>query len=125
MSFLCIGTSSLNAQQIIASAVDIKGRRHLGSRDSPGLNAPWIADHIADRAPEYPYADRAQYHQGEGFYRITLNPRTGLVTQVRVIKSTGFVSLDKSAIAALSKWRWKPGKWKEVDMPIRFQMESP
>lgn len=121
-SIACFGTPSLGAQQIIASAVDIKGQRYLGSRDFPGLHEPWIADRIVYRHPEYPYDDRARYHQGDGLFRITLDPKTGLVTQVTVIKSTGFASLDNSAVAAIRKWRWKPGRWKEVDMPIRFQM---
>jgi len=123
-SVACFGTSLLGAQQIVAGAVDIKGQRHFGSRDFPGLYTPWIADRIAYRHPEYPYEDRARYHQGDGLFRIVLDPKTGLITQVTVIKSTGFASLDNSAIAAIRKWRWKPGRWKAVDMPIRFSMTS-
>jgi TonB family protein len=121
-SFACFGTASLGAQQIIASAVDIKGQRHLGSRDFPGLHTPWIADRTAYRHPDYPYEDRSRNHQGDGLFRISLDLKTGLVTQIRVIKSTGFATLDNSAVAAIRKWRWKPGKRKEIDMPIRFRM---
>src|SRR6266508_3943969 len=123
-SFACFGTSLLGAQQIVSSAVDIRGQRHFGSRDFPGLYTPWIADLIAYRHPEYTYEDRARRHKGDGLFRITLNPKTGLVTQVTVIKSTGFASLDNSAVAAIRKWRWKPGRWKEVDMPIRFDYST-
>ncbi len=122
LASILLSASALGAQQIIASAVDIKGQRHLGSRDFPGLNEPWIADRVTYRAPEYPYDERAHYRQGDGLFRITLDVKTGLVTGVSVIKSTGFASLDKSAVAAIRRWRWKPGKWKEIDMPIRFQM---
>ena len=117
-----LGIASASAQQMIASAVDIKGQRHLGSRDFPGLREPWIADCIGCRAPQYPYEDRARHRQGDGLFRITLDPKTGLVTRVTVVKSTGVTSLDNSAIAAMRKWRWKPGRWQEVDMPVRFQL---
>ena len=125
-SFACFGTSLLGAQQIVSSAVDIRGQRRSGSRDFPGggITRLGIADRIAYRLPEYPYEDRARRHQGDGLFRITLDPKTGLVTQVTVIKSTGFASLDNSAVAAIRKWRWKPGRWKEVDMPIRFNYST-
>jgi TonB family protein len=54
-------------------------------------------------------------------FRIVLDPKTGLVTRVTVIKTTGFPSLDNSALAALQKWRWKPGRWEEIDMPVSFR----
>src|SRR6266436_821495 len=117
-SLACFGT--LHAQQLVASAVDIKGQRHLGSRDFLGLHEPWIADCIVYGHPKYSYEDRLRRHQGDGLFRITLDPRSGLVTQVTVIKSTGFASLDNSAVAAIRKWRWKPGKWKEIDISVRF-----
>jgi TonB family protein len=123
-SFACFGTSLLGAEQIVSSAVDIRGQRHFGSRDFPGLYTPWDADLVVYRLPEYPYEERARRHKGDGLFRITLDPKTGLVTQVTVIKSTGFALLDNSAVAAIRKWRWKPGRWKEVDMPIRFDFSS-
>jgi TonB family protein len=107
---------------MVASAVDIKGQRHLGSRDFPGLDEPWIRDRIVYRHPKYPSNDNAHYHQGDGLFRITLDPKTGLVTKVAVVTSTGFVSLDNSAVAAIRKWRWKPGRWREIDIPIRFHI---
>src|SRR5437899_7558905 len=119
-----IATTVLSAQQIIASGVDAAGKRHLGSRDFPGLDEPWIRDRIAYAPPEYPYGDRRDRHEGDGLFRISIGLRTGTVAQVRVLKSTGFPSLDSSAVTAIRKWRWKPGRWKEVDMPIRFTMRA-
>jgi hypothetical protein len=26
--------------------------------------------------------------------------------------------------AALRQWRWKPGKWKEIDIPVSFTIEE-
>jgi hypothetical protein len=39
---------------------------------------------------------------------------------VTVVRSTGFAELDTSAVAALRQWRWKPGKWKEIEMAVEF-----
>ena len=41
-----------------------------------------------------------------------------------VIKSTGYQILDNAALAAFRNWRWKPGKWKQVDVPITFKLEQ-
>jgi TonB family protein len=37
-----------------------------------------------------------------------------------MIQSTGTPALDESAMEALRQWQWKPGKWKEIDVPITF-----
>jgi TonB family protein len=116
--------SPIRAQQVVASAVDAAGKRHLGSREFPGLSEPWIHDRLKFVAPVYSYGDRLTRRQGDGMFRIYIDLKTGLVTQVAVAKSTGFWSLDTSAVNALRKWRWKPGTWKEVYMPVRFVMGS-
>lgn len=113
---------SPRTQAAVGSAVDVKGRRYTASRGSSGFGAPWFSDCIYFQPPLYPYAARAQWSQGEGLFRASLDTRTGVVTKVAVIKSTGYGLLDNSAIAAIRKWRWKPGKWKEIDVPINFTM---
>src|SRR6266567_2154298 len=45
---------------------------------------------------------------------------TGSVSKVTVIQSTGFPGLDNEAIFALHQWRWKPRRWKEIDIPVTF-----
>jgi TonB family protein len=122
--FLLVGyaaaLSAAMGQHLTGSAVDVNGKRHL---PTPGSRVnPWISDIVSFPRPEYPYADRAKWNQGEGIFRLTLDTKTGSVTKVAVIKSTGFGSLDSAALTALRKARWKPGKWKEVDMPVNFTM---
>jgi TonB family protein len=110
------------ASKPLSTAVDAKGVRHRGT-DYVGL-APWIVDTIRKVAPEYPYSEKALRHTGSGLLRVTLDLNTGSVVRVAVIKTTGFSALDNSAIDALRRWRWKPGKWKEIDIPITFTMAS-
>jgi outer membrane biosynthesis protein TonB len=51
--------------------------------------SPRMEDIIKGVPPEYPYNDRRNYHQGKGLYRVTVDRKTGSVTNVTVIKSTG------------------------------------
>jgi TonB family protein len=99
------------------SAIDAKGIRHSAPSETA---APWLNDRIKAIAPEYSYADRAQRHVGTGQFHLVLDLNTGVVTRITVIKSTGFPTLDTSAVAALRQWRWKPGRWKEIDLPVAF-----
>jgi TonB family protein len=73
-------------------------------------------------APEYSYVARQRHIAGSGLFRLTLNLKTGTVSKVTVLQSTGAAMLDASAIEAFRRWQWKPGKWKEIDVPITFTM---
>jgi len=121
--YLCTA-SVLAAQHLTLGAVDVHGKHYSVESGSSSSRAPWFLDCIAFGRPDYPYADRARWHQGLGLFRITLDVKTGLVSEVAVIKSTGFTSLDNSAVAALRKCRWKPGRWKEIDVPVNFMMTN-
>ena len=105
------------------SAVDLKGKRYNGS-NYPGRLPPWMLDRTKSVAPDYPYRERALHHSGSGDFRLIVDTRTGAVTQVIVLRSTGFAGLDNCAIAALRQWRWRPGKWKVIDTPVIFRVSS-
>jgi TonB family protein len=105
------------------SAVDAKGVRHYPA-EYPRHHIPWVDDQLQAFAPEYPRYERMQRHEGDGLFSVTLDPRTGTVTKVVVLKSTGFGALDSSAVASLRHFRWKPGKWRQIDIPITFQVRS-
>jgi TonB family protein len=99
--------------------VDAKGVRRRGV-DYPGKHPPWQHDMIKAVAPIYPDRDRILRHEGEGLFQLMLDLKTGSVAKVTVIQSTGFPALDTSAVTSLRQWRWKPGKWREIDVPVRF-----
>jgi len=87
-----------------------------------------MADAIKKRRPDYPYELGAREIAGQvvaprarsGLFRVTLDVRTGSVSKVAMIKSTGAAALDENTMKALRQWQWKPGKWKEIDVPITF-----
>jgi TonB family protein len=69
--------------------------------------------------PDYPYAARDQHQEGNGLYRLNLKP-DGTVSSVTVLKSTGHILLDQSAIHAFRQWRFTPGARQAVEVPITF-----
>jgi TonB family protein len=89
---------------------------------APGQKPPWRADLINIVPIEYPYRDRMRNNQGSGLFRVTLDPKTGRVTDVTVRKSVGYTTLDDAAISALRQFRMRLGKWKQFDFPVTFEM---
>ena len=103
------------------AAVDANGVRHKWSPGSP-KREPWWAD-IAKRVPpEYPFEARKFGQQGSGLFRLQFDLATGRVTKVTALRSTGVVILDNSALWALRRWQMKPGRWREIDVPITFSV---
>jgi TonB family protein len=108
----------------LGSAVDAQGVLHRGSEyhKQGKKNPPWMEDRIYAPRPQYPYEARTRHVTGSGLFRLTLDLSTGSVAKVAVIKSIGNPMLDNSALAAFGQWRLKPGKWKEIDVPVVFTM---
>ena len=77
---------------------------------------------VAVRAPrpEYPYAARARFITGSGVAVMTVDRATGEVTSCQMAQSTGSDILDRAAVSAFSRWRFRPGTVKEVRIPITF-----
>ena len=74
--------------------------------------------------PRYPTHYRRAKIGGTGRFRMKVDFKTGKVTSVTVVKSTGSDGLDREAIFALRQWRFKPGKAREVEIPITFHNGS-
>ncbi len=123
---LCASIASLRGQGKpswhIASGLDAHGVRHYGDQYSG--RPPWLTDITYKFTPDYPMDERAKHHVGSALFRLSLDLKTGSVTTVRMLKSTGFPVLDQLAVDAFRQWRWRPEKWKEVDLPITFTMLS-
>lgn len=119
--FVCAGCSSIfaAANEPVYLGIDAKGVRHE-SKESAG-NAPWMRDLKRARMPTPLRGDRSRWSQGVGIFRIRIEPATGAAREVTILRSTGHVAFDRSALLALKVWRWKPGTWTQVDVPILFQ----
>jgi TonB family protein len=98
-----------------------EGVRHSAS-DYERKRPPWLLDITNAVAFDRHRGSRGRFLglQGRGLFQLKLDLKTGNVTRVTVLRSTGVAELDTSAVAALSRWRWKPGKWKEIEMAVAF-----
>jgi protein TonB len=75
---------------------------------------------------EYPYLARRMGWEGEVLLFFRLNP-TGEVEEIKVLKSSGFEVLDKSAVNAVkraSKHFPRPNQIVLIKLPIQFKLES-
>jgi len=74
--------------------------------------------------PEYPVILRRHGVGGKGIFRLTINQRTGLVDEVKVLKSTGVVLLNEVAAKAMLQWQFQPGSVKELVVPFEFEVHG-
>ncbi len=74
-------------------------------------------------APIYPGAARHNRSGGDGIYALSVRPN-GTVSKVRVLRTTGSGLLDQAAIAALRRWRFVPGKFTLVAVPMTFAVKN-
>jgi len=75
----------------------------------------WKRDLVKIEAPAYPAVAKRWHVQGAGRFRVSIDTNTGRVTDVSVLKSTGYGVLDGSAISrdqnvALETWQISDGR---------------
>jgi periplasmic protein TonB len=115
----CVLAASASA--LLAEPKTVRAKTRATATESQD-KTPKIEDIIKRVPPEYPYEARRNYHQGTGRYRVFVDLKTGVVTNVAILKSTGWPTLDSAAIRALRQWRLRPGKWKQFDFPVTYTM---
>ena len=72
--------------------------------------------------PKYPLRVRSDGVTGSGVCVVSVDQASGRVTRASMEQSTGDSTLDKSAVRAFRKWRFKPGTVSKVRIPIEFTM---
>jgi TonB family protein len=71
-------------------------------------------------SPAYPAEARAKGLTGKGVAVVKVNPATGHVTSVSMVKSTGHDILDNAVLRALQQWRYQPKGLTTFEIPIQF-----
>jgi TonB family protein len=107
-----------------SAGVDARGVHHTWTTDRT-KPAPWQADVTKLIPPDYPYVARRAKQEGSGLFGLEIELATGKVTKATILKSTGVAVLDNSALWALRRWQLKPGRWRELDVPVTFTMSAP
>jgi TonB family protein len=70
--------------------------------------------------PEYPREARDKGLTGKGVAVVKVDPATGHVTSVSMVKSTGHDILDNAMLRALRQWRYQPKGLTTFEIPIQF-----
>jgi TonB family protein len=80
------------------------------------------ADTVAAPNVEYPMKSKSLGYQGQGIYRLVVNKQTGVVSEVKVMKTTGHRELDASAVMTFFNWKFKPGALNHRDILVIFHL---
>ena len=74
--------------------------------------------------PEYPPGFVLHGAEGRGRFRLTINPKSGEVDEVKIVKSVGYKDLNELAAKALLQWRFQPGTRGPVEVPVEFYVHG-
>ena len=74
-------------------------------------------------APGAPYPEEAQKAKttGSGVYELRID-KAGRISAVTIVKSSGSAVLDKAATTAFKKWRFRPGVFQSVRIPVSWSV---
>jgi TonB family protein len=83
---------------------------------------------LANKPPAYPRIARLRGYQGTVVLKVLVNQK-GTVSELKILQTSGYWILDKSAITAVKDWVFEPGTdgsrnmdmW--IEQPIRFQLQ--
>jgi TonB family protein len=73
--------------------------------------------------PQYSEEERFQRMQGEVLL-LGFVTRSGQLTQLRILRATGFPSLDQKTLRAVSKWKFYPGQEGWVKIPVIWSLDG-
>src|SRR5258708_482300 len=79
-------------------AVDCEGIKHRS--DGSRKKMVWLHDLLSASQPDYYKADRWLLRSGVAVFRLTLDPSTGLVREVKVLKASEYTTLDSCGVKA-------------------------
>jgi TonB family protein len=74
--------------------------------------------------PQYPIGFVIHGAKGRGRFRLTINSKSGLVDEVKILQSTGYRELNELAVKALLQWQFKPGTPSPVEVPVEFDIQG-
>jgi protein TonB len=103
-----------------------RGQRPAGSASQEGYSEA-MPRYRDNRPPVYPSAARQRGYEGNVLIAAEIR-NDGRIGTIRVKRSSGYASLDNSAVEAVKAWRFEPAKrmgspvdaW--VEIPIRFKL---
>jgi TonB family protein len=76
---------------------------------------------VASPGAGYPEEAQKAKITGSGLYELQIN-KAGATTAVAIVKSSGSAVLDQAARSAFLKWRFKPGVFSRVRVPVSWSV---
>ena len=102
-------------------AIDAHGKRQP--------NALCARDVVWACAPRYPLRSHSidpstwsRSNRGDGLYRLDIDLKTGRVSRVTTVKSSGSSILDRASTWAFNRWVFTPGKWSAMIIPTTVRV---
>jgi TonB family protein len=74
---------------------------------------------LASPGPAYPEEAQKAKMSGSGVYELRIN-KGGTINSVAIVKSSGRDVLDKAATTTFRRWRFKPGIFTSVRIPVSW-----
>lgn len=115
-----------NRQAVAGTKQDSKSQKSQASSSAPTRA---IANYLNNPKPHYPSIARSRHWEGLVYLRVYVTP-DGHCGNLNIQRSSGHDVLDESAMTAVRKWRFVPGKrggtpiasW--VTVPIEFRLRD-
>lgn len=79
---------------------------------------------ISAPRPNYPYMAAVKRLSGMGIAVMVIDMESGRVRDAYMERSTGHAILDDTAVKAFRRWRFKPGTFSKVRVPISFAVPT-
>jgi len=98
----------------------------LPGRDCLSVEAPTLNAEQAKQAvlfapkPYFPNRARREYKTGAGLFLLNVNPETGLVSSIKIERTTGLWSFGVSCLKSFIRCRFKAHTLAKVHVPVRF-----
>ena len=132
----------LKKSSIMPEANAFASKGNLGSMQAANPSSPTSAEGVGHLAsgvarqtihspkPHYPLASRRLREQGLVMVKLCVNEQ-GIVGEAGISKSSGFHSLDQSALTTLAQWRFAPVAANYASLssqcfqtPVQFTLEG-
>lgn len=92
------------------------------SRGTGGAYVSAKPNYLRNPAPAYPRRAVSQGHEGTVYLRVYLSER-GTVERLTLARGSGHSELDRAAIQAVKRWRFKPER--RAGIPVRSVVSVP
>ena len=105
-----------STETLLIAGVDANGNVHTVNAGSSGT--PWLKDLVKRARLSPPLSPEMRARGCTGVFRMVIDLKTGKVRKVETVVTSGFREVDIAAKSSMYEWRWQPGTWQQIDVPV-------